>query len=135
MEAAVLETLTGGVGRGFTVLCTIQDVALLSSLAAIAGPTGLLIAGGPAPVADRRWSSVRCVPAQAIPVRSHVVDAAVIAGSDDLAVVAEEVRRVLVPFGDVRVLLTGAGVIEAALLGASIRPLRTESSVTIARGP
>lgn len=135
MEAAVIETLAGGVGRGFTVLCTIEDVALLSSLAAIAGPTGLLIAAGPTTVMGREWSGVRCQPGQAIPVRSHVVDAAVVEESEDLAAVAEEVRRVLVPGGDVRVLITGADMIEAALHGSSIRPLGSENGVVIARGP
>ncbi len=129
--------LAGGCGRGFTVLCTVMDSDLLSLVARIAGATGMVIAAARDPAAGADWAAVRCDPARAVPLRSHIVDAAVLKVTEDLADVAEEVRRVLVPGGDVRVLASDeGGVAEAALLGAMIRPLRRDpSGVVVAQGP
>ena len=135
MERETLTALVDGCGRGFTVLCTIADAGLLGALAAVAGPTGLVVAAGETPPHGETWSAVRCDPAASIPLRSHVVDAAVIEESERLADVAEEVRRVLVPGGDVRVWLSGDDDAEAALEAAAIRPLRLTGDVLIARGP
>lgn len=133
--------LVAGCGRGFTVLCTIEDVELLNALAAVAGGTGWVIAAGPAPPAGGPWAAVRCDPATAIPVRSHVIDAAIITGGERLPELAEEVRRVLVPAGDVRVLVRRATDPETALGSASIRVVDRSSTpdqgewVVIGRGP
>jgi hypothetical protein len=135
IDAAAVEVLTDGCGRGFTVLCTIRDTDLLALLASIAGSTGMVVAAGREPTTGDAWQTVRCVPALGIPVRSHVIDTAVIAATADLADVAEEVRRALVPGGDVRVLLTGTADVEAAIRGAAIEPLRREAGVVVARGP
>jgi hypothetical protein len=134
-ETAAVDVLTDGCGRGYTVLCTMRNMDLLASLASIAGVTGLVVAVGQAPVMGNMWQAIRCDPALGIPVRSHVIDAAVIAETADLADVAEEVRRVLAPGGDVRVLLTGTADAAAALRGAAITPLRQEAGVLVARGP
>ncbi|MGD9891593.1 MAG: hypothetical protein AB7R89_17515 [Dehalococcoidia bacterium] len=135
IDPAAVTVLTDGCGRGFTVLCTIREIELLASLASIAGPTGLVIAGGREPAPGDTWRPVRCAPALGIPVRSHVIDTAVIAATADLAEMADEVRRVLVPGGDVRVLLVGAADAGAVLRDAAIEPLRQDSGVLIARGP
>jgi len=137
MEDHLLAALTGGCGRGLTVLCTVPDTGLLAALAALAGATGLLLAAGLEPAADERWAAVRCDPTRALPLRAHVVDAVVLADAGALSDLAEEVRRVLVPGGDVRVLLGGdVDSVESALRDASIRPLRQEAgAVLIARGP
>ena len=131
-----IAALTAGSGRGFTVLCLIPEAGLLRALAATAGPTGLVLAAAPAPPAGEGWSAVRCDPAEAIPVRAHVIDAAVLAQTPDLPAVAEEVRRVLVPAGDVRLIVAGPEQPDAALTGAGIRPLRRDpSGVLVCRGP
>lgn len=135
IDAAAVDVLTDGCGRGYTVLCGLGDVNLLASLASIAGATGLVIAASRAPVMGDLWQAVRCDPALGIPVRSHVIDTAVIAETADLVDVADEVRRVLVPGGDARVLLTGAVDARAALRGAGIKPLGQQAGVLVARGP
>jgi hypothetical protein len=135
MEAGAVEVLVDGCGRGFTALCTIQDAALLAALASAAGATGLVVVAGREPVAGEGWQTIRCEPARAIPVRSHVIDAVVIEASGDLPDVAVEVRRMLVPAGDVRVLLAGGPDVESALAEAAIRPIRRVEGVLIARGP
>jgi hypothetical protein len=135
IESGAVEVLIGGCGRGLTVLSTMQDVDVLRSLASIAGATGMVIAAGTEPAIGDTWQAVRCVPAEAIPVRSHVVDAAVIVETADLHEVAAEVRRALAPGGDLRVFRTGTADVEAALSGAAIRPLRQQAGVLIARGP
>ena len=137
MEDDLRTVLAGGCGRGFTVLCTVMDSDLLSLVARVAGATGMVIAAAREPAAGADWAAVRCDPARAVPLRSHIVDAAVLKETEDLADVAEEVRRVLVPGGDVRVLASDAGdVAEAALLAAMIRPLRRDpSGVVVAQGP
>ncbi|MGH2584224.1 MAG: hypothetical protein ACRDJE_04860 [Dehalococcoidia bacterium] len=135
MDPRTHDLLVAGCGRGFTVLCTLSDTALLDALGTIAGSTGLVLAVGPAPPAGSAWAAVRCDPAHAIPLRSHVVDAAVIQEAADLADLAEEVRRVLVPGGDVRVLLTNGDDATSALESASIRVVEHGAGVLIARGP
>jgi hypothetical protein len=135
IDPAAVEVLTDGCGRGFTVLCTVQDMELLTSLSAIAGATGLVVAAGREPMMGDTWGAVRCDPALGIPVRSHVIDTAVIAETADLADVAQEVRRVLVPGGDVRVLLSGTADAGTALRGAAIEPVRQQAGVLIGRGP
>lgn len=135
IDRAAVEVLSDGCGRGFTVLCTMRNRVLLASLASIAGATGLVVAAGRAPAMGELWQAVRCDPALGIPVRSHVIDAAVIAENADLGDVAGEVRRVLAPGGDVRVLLTGTADAGAALRDAAIEPLRQEAGVLVARGP
>jgi len=135
VDPADIDALTNGSGRGFTVLCTIAEKSLLASLASIAGATGMVVAAGREPAIGDPWLAVRCEPALGIPLRSHVVDAAVIAEGADLADVAVEVRRVLVPGGDVRVLLTGMVDAMAALSEAAIDRMRQEARVLIARGP
>jgi len=135
IDAAAVEVLTDGCSRGFTILCTVGDMALLASLASIAGTTGLVIAAGREPSPSVAWGAVRCDPALGIPVRSHVIDTAVVVETDALADVAEEVRRVLVPGGDVRVLLAGTVDAEAVLRGAAIEPVRQQAGVLIGCGP
>jgi hypothetical protein len=108
---------------------------LPASLAAIAGMTGLVVTAGREPAIGEGWQGVRCDPALGIPVRSHVIDAAVIVENADLADVAEEVRRVLAPGGDVRVRLTGTADVGAALRDAGIEPLRQQAGVLVGRGP
>jgi hypothetical protein len=131
-----LAALADGCGRGFTVLCTIPDPGLLDALAAIAGPTGLVLAIGRQPPVGPQWSAVRCDPAVATPLRSHIVDAAVLMATPELSRLAEEVRRTLVPGGDVRVLLGGIADVAVALADASIRTLRVEAcGVLVGRGP
>jgi hypothetical protein len=133
LEADAVALLVGGAGRGLTVLCTIQEPALLAALASIVGPMGVVIAAGAEPVSGDGWSAVRCAPARAIPLRSHVVDAAVIAETAEVEDLVDEVRRAIAPGGEVRVLLTGAGDAGAALRGASLRRQRVEGHVLIAR--
>lgn len=138
IQPAALAALTAGCGRGLTVLCTIADAVLLAALARIAGPTGLVIAAGADPAAGGAWSAVRCEPVRSLPLRSHVVDAAVLVASADLPDVAEEVRRTLAPGGDVRVLLAERPASEeaaAALRAAGIRPRTVEAGVMLAHGP
>jgi len=135
MDARTLDLLVAGCGRGFTVLCTLSDTALLDTLGTTVGVTGLVLAVGPAPPAGGTWAAVRCDPARALPLRSHVVDAAVIQERAELADIAEEVRRALVPGGDVRVLLANGDDASPALESASIRPLQRRAAVLIARGP
>lgn len=135
MDARTLGVLVDGAGRGYTVLCTISEPALLTALAAAAGATGLVIAAGSAPSAGAGWTAVRCAVEQAIPVRSHVVDAAVIVETPEMESVADEVRRVLVPGGDVRVLFRDEAGAAGALRGAAIAAISTEAGVLIARGP
>jgi hypothetical protein len=115
-----LAALTSGCGRGYTVLCTIPDAGLLDTLAAIAGTVGLVLAAGIEPIAGPGWSAVRCDPAVAIPLRSHIVDAAVLVGTPELSRLAGELRRTLVPGGDVRVLLDGEADAVAALAEAAV---------------
>jgi hypothetical protein len=135
--------LTGGAGRGSTVLCLGVPEPVLQALAAITGDTGLVLLIGPDPPPGAPWRPVRCDPPAAIPIRSHVIDAAVVAATDRLPELSAELRRVLAPGGDVRV-LTPASVadeVDAALRAADIRTLRRESIlesgsvVMIARGP
>jgi hypothetical protein len=137
LSGDAIAALTDGCGRGFTVLCTITDTGPLETLASIAGPMGLVLAMGREPPVGLGWTAVRCDPATAIPLRSHIVDATVLVEMPDLASLAGEVRRVLVPGGDVRVLLAGdAKAAAAALADASIRTLRVEASgVLVGRGP
>ena len=135
IDRAAIDILTDGCGRGFTVLCTIRDVDLLVSLASIAGATGLVVAAGREPVTGDAWGAVRCDPALGIPVRSHVIDTAVVAGKHDLVDVVDEVRRVLVPGGDVRVLLREVADVRRALRGAAIEPVGQQAGVLIGRGP
>jgi hypothetical protein len=137
MQAETRTALADGAGRGFTVLCTIPDAALLSALADIAGSTGLVLAASPEPPAGSGWHAIRCQPASAIPVRSHVVDTAVIAADGRLEELAGEVRRALAPGGDLRVLLGGSDpdTVAAALDHADISPLETKGGVLIGRGP
>ena len=137
MADDLLTVLADGCGRGFTVLCTVTDPDLLSLLASVAGATGMVIAAAREPATGGDWAALRSDPAKGIPLRSHIVDAAVLRETADLAEVAEEVRRLLVPGGDVRVLASDAGdVAAAALLGAMIRPLRRDpSGVVVAQGP
>ena len=137
--------LVGGCGRGYTVVCTVTDAAVLAALAAVTGSTGLVLALADAPLVGTSWAAVRCDPAAAMPVRSHVTDMAVIAAVDRVPELAAEVRRVLVPGGDVRLLLPGdadaVDAAETALRSTAIRPLRRIQSpnatvaVLIARGP
>jgi hypothetical protein len=134
-EPAIVQLLTDGAGRGYTVLCTVQDRSLLGALAAQTRPTGLLIVAGYSPMPDPDWECVRCDPARSIPIRSHVIDAAVLVETADMTGLAEETRRVLVPGGDVRVLTTDDSGVEDALSGTSIRTVRTDGRVLIARGP
>jgi len=128
--------LAAGCGRGFTIVCLLADTMLLDRLAAIAGTTGRVIAAGPEPSIGVGWATLRCNPGHAIPIRAHVVDAALLPDSDDLAAVAEETRRVLTPGGDVRVLTRDAAGTRAALATASIRTLSIDAcGVLVARGP
>lgn len=137
MEAESLVALTAGTGRGFTVLCAIPNPTLLQALGDAAGATGLVVAVGRILPAGGSWRAVRCDTTAAIPLRSHIVDAAIMLVEAELEAVAAEVRRVLAPGGDVRVLLGGADreVIEAALAPARIRPRGVSSGILIARGP
>jgi hypothetical protein len=135
IESGAIDVIIGGCGRGLTVLSTMQDADVLRSLASIAGATGMVIAAGTEPVIGDGWQAVRCIPTEAIPVRSHIVDAAVVVETADLAGVASEIRRALAPGGDLRVFLTGTADVEAALSGAAIRPLRQQAGILIARGP
>lgn len=127
-------------GRGYTVLCTVADTDLLAALAAAAGPTGLVLALGTEPPPGKAWSAVRCRPDLSIPMRSHVVDLAVITDAPDPAGLSEEVRRALAPGADVRVVTRSpAENVEEALSGASISALRTTGwdgvHLIAARGP
>lgn len=131
----VIAALADGCGRGYTVLCTLPDADLLAALAALAGPTGLVLAVGRQPPAGPRWSAVRCDLAD-IPLRSHIVDAAVLIQTPELTAQAGEIRRALTPGGGVRVLLHGSGDAAAALAEASIRTIRVEpDGVLVGRGP
>ena len=132
----VMTALVDGCGRGFTVLCTVPDATFLGALASLAGPTGLVLAAGPEPPTGPGWAAVRCDPAAGIPLRSHIVDAAVLLQTPDLPRLAEEARRTLVPDGDVCVLLNGDADAAAAMADASIRTLAvTASGVLVGRGP
>ena len=142
MHPDLVAALTAGAGRGFTVIGTLAEPDVLIALTDAAGATGLVLALGPSPAAGGGWQAVCCVPAVSIPLRSHLVDAAVLSADQAFEEVAGEVRRVLAPGGDVRVLVRGAaGQAETALRAASIRPQRVvdfpalAASVVIARGP
>lgn len=137
MEAETRAALTAGAGRGFTVLCTVPDSELLQTLADAAGATGLVVAVGPLVPSGGAWRAVRCDLVTALPLRSHIVDAAIIRVEAELEAITGEVRRVLAPGGDVRVLLGGANrdAVEAALAPARIRPRGVSSGVLVARGP
>jgi hypothetical protein len=138
-----LAALVDGVGRGFTVLCCGVEAQVLHAIGAVVGSTGLVLLAERDPTADSAWRAVRCDPPVAIPVRSHVIDAAVVATTDRLPELAAELRRVLVPAGDLRVLTPMRTVddVDAALRSADIRPLRRvlvvadEWFVLVARGP
>lgn len=140
---ADLAAVTGGVGRGFTVLCCGVETPVLDAVAAAAGATGLVVLVGRNPTPGSAWRAVRCEPAAAIPVRSHVIDAAVVAGMDRLSELVAELRRVLAPRAELRlrVSTTDADWVELLLHAAGLRPLRRvilplgEHVVLVARAP
>ena len=137
MNPEARAALSAGTGGGFTVLCTVPDPVLLLALVDAAGATGLVMSVGRVVPAGGPWRAVRCDPTTAIPLRSHIVDAAIMLVEDDLEAIAAEVRRVLAPGGDVRVVLDGADreAVVAALASARIQPRGVSSGVLIARGP
>lgn len=155
MHPDLVHTLVADCGRGFTALCTIANPIVLAQLAAKVQATGLALFASnaiavPVHAVETRgtWASVRCDPTRALPLRSHIIDAAVVAAGPSPAVCADlahEVRRVLVPRGAVRVLCDGgadrarvAAYVDA-LQAAAIRVLRQETQgnafVLVARGP
>lgn len=138
------DVLSAGCGRGSTALSTVMDAALLQRLAQIVGATGLVIAASDPPLSGSAWAAVRCHAGIAVPLRSHCVDAAVIQAGPELDRVAEEVRRALVPRGDVRVKLTNGEGAERAAVEAALRSANIiarhwfegrASVVLAARGP
>jgi hypothetical protein len=135
--------LIGGAGRGSTVLCLGAGEPVLQAVAAIAGGTGLVLLVGPDPTPGTAWRPVRCDPPAAIPVRSHVIDAAVVATADRLPELVAELRRVLAPRADLRlqVSLTDADSTDSVLHAAGFRPLQhvilapDEPVVLVTRAP
>lgn len=139
-----MRALSDGAGAGFTGLVVSPravDQALLVALAGLVGPSGLVLHAGPRPARGEGWRALRCDPAAGIPVRSHIADFAVVIGAVGLGDVAAEVRRVLAPRGDARVLVAGAGAaaIEALADVGLIAPRRLDAGadgiVLVARGP
>jgi hypothetical protein len=147
IPASAVALLTAGTGRGSTVLALGHDAELWSALVGATGATGLVVsAGSVAPAAaDARARFLRCRPEQSIPIRSHVIDAAVIDARGAVILddaLADEVRRVLAPRGDARLLCLcdDAARSAAALAAASLRVRdRVDAGgglvVLIGRGP
>jgi hypothetical protein len=143
MAADLAAATLGGAGRGSTVLCLGVAEPVLQAVAAVTGSTGLVLLVGPDPTPGTAWRPVRCDPPAAIPVRSHVIDAALVATTDRLPDLAAELRRVLAPGGDLRVLTPVSYVdeVDTALRSADIRPLRRVTVaadgllVLVAHGP
>lgn len=140
----LFRALIEGGGRGSTVLCTIMDRRLLGELATVTGPTGLVLAAGGQPCSGDEWRAIRCAPVDAMPLRSHVVDATVIEAGPAFGLLVEEVRRVLAPHGDLRVRLAGGGdaaraQVDEVLTTAGFTPRRWceggAAAVLAARGP
>jgi hypothetical protein len=130
--------LTTGIARGFTVLCLGEIAALLSSIVASAGPTGLVVVAGEQRAETRPdRHALRCS-AEALPLRSHVVDAAVVIGVEVTDGVTAEVRRALVPGGDARFLLVrpaSDALFEDAGLSIRERVATADGDVVVVRGP
>ena len=112
------------ISPGYTALCLAVPPAVIEAVATRAGPGGLVIACGIAPVpVPAQVAFLRCSP-QALPILSHSIDGAVTdaaVAEDDAAL--SELRRVLAPGRALALLLAPADSAPASDLRALLATL------------
>lgn len=139
MDAATLDALSSDVVSGATVLCLLPCAALVEGLQRAAGPMGVVIVAAARP--PRTAQAVRCDPDVALPLRSHVIDLALVDALTMTPVRVDEIRRALAPRAEARILVVGHrdGALQmlwdAGLIARHVLQLDHDSRIVFARGP